>query len=57
MCRNAHTANAVYVGMSKTFYYESPYSVIGTIKHTGSKQAPKGICIDRINGTWEAMNA
>ena len=29
--------NAVYVRMSKTGYYESPYIVTGDIQHTGSK--------------------
>lgn len=39
---------------SKIACYETPYSVTGAIKHTGSKQAPKGICTDRIIGTLEA---
>lgn len=34
--------------------YETPYSVTGTIKLTGSKQKPTDICIDRIIGTREA---
>lgn len=32
-----------YVWKSKNPFYEIPYSVTGTEKHTGSKQAPKGI--------------
>ncbi len=39
---------------SKIACYETPYSVTGAVKHTGSKQAPKGICTDRIIGTLEA---
>ena len=35
MSRNAHTVNAGYVGESKFGRYEIPYSVTGTIKHTG----------------------
>ena len=56
MSRNAHTANAGCVGISKIRLYEIPYSVTGTIKHTGLEQAPKGICKDRFVGTWKAMN-
>jgi len=37
MRRNAHFAKAEYVRWSKTRFYETPYSVTGTIKHTGSK--------------------
>lgn len=55
-CRNACTAKAVYVGRSKFGCYETPYSVTGTIKHTGLLQAPKGICKDKFVGTWEAVN-
>ena len=36
--------------------YENPYSVTGTIKHTGSKKAPKDICKGRDIGTWKATN-
>jgi len=43
MCRNAHTLNGEYVGVSKIGNYENPYTVTGCIKHTGSKQEPKGI--------------
>lgn len=39
------------VWISKTACYESPYGVTGSIKLTGSKQEPKGICTDRIIGT------
>jgi len=34
--------NVVYVRWSKSVVYETPYSVTGTIQHTGSKQEPKG---------------
>ena len=44
------------MGGSKIRRYETPYSVTGTIKCTGLKQAPKGICTDRLVGTWKAMN-
>jgi hypothetical protein len=44
------------MGTSKNCLYENPYSVTGTIKYTGLKQAPKGICTDRFVGTWKAMN-
>lgn len=54
MCRNAHTPNAGMCGGVKFACYETPYSVKGTVKHTGSKQAPKDICTDKIIGTWEA---
>jgi hypothetical protein len=56
MCRNAHTANAGYVGISRNRIYKNPYSVTGAIKHTGSEQAPKGTCKDRFVGTWKAVN-
>lgn len=35
---------AGYVWLSKNGNYERPYNVIGIIKHTGSKVAPKSIC-------------
>jgi len=35
-----------YVRVSKIGRYESPYSVTGTIKHTGSYQWSKGLCRD-----------
>ena len=41
--------------MSKNSIYETPYSVIGTIKPTGSKQASKVICTDRTIGTQKAV--
>jgi len=44
------------VGWSRNGLYETPYSVTGTIKHTGLKQAPKGICTDKPVGTWKAMS-
>ena len=46
----------ILVWVSKIRSYENPYSVIGTIKHTGLKKAPKGICKDRNIGTWKALN-
>ena len=48
MSRNAPTVYAGCVGKSKIHRYETPYSVKDTIKHTGLKQAPKGICTDRF---------
>lgn len=42
--------------ISKTYFYETPYSVTGTIKLTGSYQRPKGICIDSNIGTRKAWN-
>ena len=56
MSRNTHAANAVCVGWSKIRCYETPYSVTDTIKRTGLKQTPKGICTDKLVGTWKAMN-
>jgi hypothetical protein len=44
------------VWISKNGMYENPYSVTGTIKHTGSKKAPKDICKGRDIGTWKATN-
>ena len=38
---------------SKNPCYETPYSVTGTIKLTGSEQEPKDICKDKIIGTWK----
>ena len=29
--------NAAYVGRSKMCFYETPYTIKGSIKHTGSK--------------------
>lgn len=42
------------VRFSKNGNYEKPYSVTGAVKLTGSEQASKYICTDRIIGTWEA---
>jgi hypothetical protein len=44
------------VRFSKILLYERPYSVKGTIKLAGLKEAPKGICTARIIGTWKARN-
>jgi len=41
------------VRFSKNDPHEKPYNVTGVIKHTGLKQIPKGICSDRIVGTWK----
>ena len=40
--------------MSKTFRYENPYSVTGTIELTGLDQQPTDICKDSNNGTRKA---
>ena len=42
--------------ISKIRRYETPYSVKGTIKLTGSYQRPKDICIDSNIGTRKAWN-
>ena len=42
--------------ISKILRYETPYSVIGTIKLTGSNQRPKDTCIDSNIGTRKAWN-
>lgn len=44
------------VRLSKTLVYERPYSVTGTIKQSGLKEAPKDICKDRDIGTQKAPN-
>ena len=44
------------VWISKNLRYETPYCVTGTIKLTGSEQAPTDIWTDRNIGTWEAVN-
>ena len=44
------------VRLSKILLYERPYSVTGTIKLTGLKEAPKDICKAKIIGTWKAEN-
>jgi len=48
--------NAAYVGKSKMASYETPYTIKGSIKHTGSKDKPKSIWKDRTIGTWEGRN-
>ena len=35
----------------------TPYTVKGSIQHTGSEDKPKSICKDRTIGTWEGRNA
>ena len=42
-----YTAEMQYVWSSKNMFYEKPCVVIGNGKHTGSKEAPKGISNDR----------
>jgi hypothetical protein len=44
------------VWKSKICLYETPYSVTGIIKLTGSNQRPKDICIDSNIGTRKAWN-
>jgi hypothetical protein len=41
------------VRFSKIGSYEQPYTVTGGVKLTGSEQAPKYICKDRVIGTWK----
>ena len=48
--------NAAYVGKSKMYFYEIPYTIKGSIKHTGPKDKPKSVCKDRTIGTWEGRN-
>ena len=48
--------NVELVRFSKSLLYERPYSVTGTIKLTGLKEAPKDICKAKIIGTWKAEN-
>lgn len=43
ICRKASTVNTGYGGISKTGCYESPYTVTGGIKGTGSETEPKSI--------------
>ena len=51
--RNAITTKVVgYVWNSKNSRYEIPYTIKGGIKHTGSQELPKGICKDKVIGTW-----
>jgi len=42
--------------ISKSNHYESPYIVTGNIEHTGSEEAPKSICTDKITGTRKTTN-
>lgn len=56
MSRNATALYRVLVRLSKILLYERPYSVTGTIKLTGLKEAPKDICKAKIIGTWKAEN-
>lgn len=51
-----HPPWEVLVRFSKILLYERPYSVTGTIKLTGLKEAPKDICRAKIIGTWKAEN-
>ena len=51
-----HPPCEVLVRFSKILLYERPYSVTGTIKLTGLKEAPKGIWKAKIIGTWKAEN-
>ena len=48
--------NVELVRFSKSLLYERPYSVTGTIKLTGLKEAPKDICKAKIIGTWKTEN-
>ena len=48
MCRSKKLRS---VWSSKNTCYEKPCCVTGASKLTGLKQAPKGICTDRIIGT------
>ena len=43
------------VWSSKNRNYEKPWCITGASKLTGSKQKPKGICIDRIIGTRKGI--
>lgn len=54
--RNVYTTIVGLVRSSKNGDYEVPYNVTGIIKLTGLEELPKGICIDRIIGTWKAKN-
>lgn len=54
--RNATPSCEVSVRFSKILLYERPYSVTGTIKLAGLKEAPKDICIAKAIGTWKAWN-
>ena len=49
--RNAYTATAEQVRLSKNRRYERPYNVKGVIKLAGSKLKPNAKCTDRVIGT------
>ena len=51
-----HPLCEVLARFSKILLYERPYSVTGTIKLAGLKEAPKDICIAKIIGTWKTEN-
>lgn len=42
--------------MSKNCRYENPSILTGDSVETGLQVAPKGICKDRIIGTWKASD-
>ncbi len=42
--------------MSKNCLYENPYIITGDVVETGLQEKSKGICKDRIIGTWKAGN-
>jgi len=42
------------VRSSKIGNYEQPYTVKGSINHTGSKELPKSICMDKSH--WNVVN-
>jgi hypothetical protein len=42
----------VSVRMSKIVWYENPYTVTGSMLQTGLEELPKGICKDKVIGTW-----
>lgn len=52
--RNAIPSIEESARLSKILLYERPYSVTGTIKLTGLKEAPKYICKDKFIGTWKS---
>lgn len=47
----------MFVRTSKISGYENPYTVTGSIKQTGLKRGPTGICKDKIIGTQKVSNA
>ena len=42
--------------MSKNCLYENPFFIKGKDVRTGLEEKSKGICKDRIIGTWKAGN-